>query len=253
MAADQAADMQPKHPITISVIGDSLADGIWGGLFRQLQPKKQRDFILQRHTRNGTGLVRPDIYDWQQGVTEIVNAEHPDVIIICLGLNDRQDAIVDGKRKATFKSTVWKSDYENAVEKLIQSAGKGAASIYWVGLPSMRDQTIADDADYLNAIFESESKKLNISYVSWHDMSVDETGKFASHLKANDGKIKLVRADDGMHFTSIGYEVIAKNILEIFNAAIINGSIKNILDNNEPHNENENHQVSSKKWTYSIE
>ena len=72
--------------VTIAVIGDSMADGFWGGLYRQTH--NDRGINLLQLGKNGTGLGHPAKYDWIKAMPEIVAQGKPDIAIIALGIND---------------------------------------------------------------------------------------------------------------------------------------------------------------------
>ena len=65
--APGAANAQTEAPVIhIAFVGDSMADGLWGAMFRRLgKDKCLADKVkLLRKAKNGTGLTRLDQFNW---------------------------------------------------------------------------------------------------------------------------------------------------------------------------------------------
>ena len=90
---------------TIAVFGDSLADGLWGSIYRRLQ--RDDRFEILRAAKASTGIARPDYYDWNEALAEYLAAESIDAAVFSIGLNDMQSMVVDGERAVTFRSERW--------------------------------------------------------------------------------------------------------------------------------------------------
>jgi hypothetical protein len=50
----------------------------------------------------------------------------------------------------------------------------------------------------------------------------DEEGRYAAYGKDRDGTTQRMRADDGIHMTAAGYELVAEKIVGLFSAAAAN-------------------------------
>ena len=77
---------------TVLVVGDSLADWLAYGLEEALTDTPEIGVV--RKIRPSSGLVRYDArneaVEWPQAVKETLGSEQPSVIVVMLGLNDRQ-------------------------------------------------------------------------------------------------------------------------------------------------------------------
>src|SRR5579883_569079 len=75
--AGARAEQSPK--IKIAFIGDSTADGLWGGMTSVTSKHKclKGTFDLGRYAKNSTGLTRPDKYDWVAETAKIVARYKP--------------------------------------------------------------------------------------------------------------------------------------------------------------------------------
>ena len=87
----------PRKPDTAStttvlVIGDSLADWLGYGLEEALSDTPEMGVV--RRIKAASGLthyeVHGDTFDWSQAIKETLATDKPNVIVVMLGLNDRQ-------------------------------------------------------------------------------------------------------------------------------------------------------------------
>lgn len=197
--------------LTVAVLGDSLADGIWGGLYRRLQRRGRFDVL--RFARNSTGLARPDYYDWPAALRDLL-AEHPvDAVVVALGLNDNQEVWVDGKRRHDFGTPEWNELYVRRVDAMMGLLVDSGVPAFWVGLPVMRDPELSDQVRHINAIFEVRAAQFDISFIPLWGLTADDDGDFAAYLKDADGRSRPMRMNDGIHFTGQGYTMLARRVL----------------------------------------
>src|SRR5476649_2547652 len=91
-SAAPAASAAETGPIHIAFVGDSMADGLWGALFRRLgKDKCLADRIkLIRKAKNGTGLTRLDQFNWVTEVGAMAKESAADLYVGSFGINDRQ-------------------------------------------------------------------------------------------------------------------------------------------------------------------
>ncbi len=71
--------------VTIAVIGDSLADGIWGGLYRKLYRDKR--FCVHRGAKNSVGFGASDMLE---PLDRAFEAGPVDAVVMMIGANDRR-------------------------------------------------------------------------------------------------------------------------------------------------------------------
>src|SRR5208282_4961996 len=78
-----AAASDDPPPVRIAFVGDSMADGLWGALFRRLGKDKclAEKVKLIRHAKNGTGLTRLDQYNWLDEVSAIATDPGVDLFV----------------------------------------------------------------------------------------------------------------------------------------------------------------------------
>src|SRR5438067_5861108 len=77
----------PETRIRVAFVGDSTADGLWGGISRLVSRDAclKNYFEFGRFARNGTGITRPDKFNWQEEVKKLGESFKPDLFVISLG------------------------------------------------------------------------------------------------------------------------------------------------------------------------
>ncbi|HLC08701.1 MAG TPA: DUF459 domain-containing protein, partial [Methyloceanibacter sp.] len=78
----------------VLVLGDSLAEGLWSGLYRTFQEDKNLEIV--NSSKVSTGFVRVDYYDWNKALDDILKENNYQMVVVMFGANDKQ-AIRQGK------------------------------------------------------------------------------------------------------------------------------------------------------------
>lgn len=203
---------------TILIFGDSMADGVWGGLTRALI--RDTSIKLVRRGKNGTGLARPDVYDWPANLPALLETEKPDIAIVSFGLNDRQDTFAAGRREHYFRTEAWKTSYIERIQTILTPLKEKQIPTFWIGLPIMRDATVSKDAEFLNGLYEPAVVAAGASFFPIWDLSTDGTHDYTTHVKGADGRLRSLRNEDGMHFSPAGYDLLAQALLQKLNPMI---------------------------------
>jgi hypothetical protein len=200
--------------VTIAVVGDSLADGIWGGIYRKLYRDKR--FSVYRGAKNSIGFGGGDLLDTLDRAFE---AGPVDAVVMMIGANDRRGIYTtDGKLEAAYKSPQWPAAYRARVDKFMDTATGHLVPLVWVLLPVMREDGADTDSKQINDIVCSaaDSHAL-VATVPTRPLTLDPEGKYAAYLKDAKGHQRLVRDSDGIHFTDYGYDMIANQVLAKLN------------------------------------
>ncbi|HEX7776732.1 MAG TPA: DUF459 domain-containing protein [Parvibaculum sp.] len=219
--APDAATPAKEH-YNVVVFGDSLGDGVWAGLYHVLH--KDKRFSVIRKSRVATGFVRQDYYDWNQAVRDAAADTKIDIAVVVMGTNDRQTIVEDGARYALFEPK-WREIYEARIDDFTETLKKSGARIYWVGLPVMRSATFESDMETFTQIFESRAKANDVTFIPTHDIAADKEGKYDAYRTDASGRKRLLRAEDGIHFTMDGYELLARAIGGEITADVDSGAV----------------------------
>jgi hypothetical protein len=199
----------------VAFIGDSTADGIWGGM-ASLTPRNpclKGSVELGRFAKNSTGLTRPDRFDWADEIGKVGAAFRPQIYVMSLGLNDRQSVVVRGK-VTLDNSPDYPARYKERVAAVLR--GAGGTRLLWVGLPAMRSAAADRDARIKNRLFAeaiAEFADPRMQYVEPWKLNSAGEDKFASYGPDQNGRIIQIRASDGEHFTPAGDMLVATYLL----------------------------------------
>lgn len=230
-----AAPTPPKSKppaVRVLVLGDSLADGIWAGLY--WESRRSGRFEALRFAKNGTGLSRADYYNWEEKALELTDSKKPDAVVMMVGINDRQALYATENRKRyRFRSEEWLKRYTARTEAIMRHVNDKGIPLFWIGLPIMRDQNMRKDAEYFNGIYKQSAAKFsNVFYVPLWNVTLDENGQYSSYRRDDSGQVKKFRASDGVHFTMSGYSFLASHITASLNANIpaLDGSPTMVAD-----------------------
>jgi hypothetical protein len=208
-------------PVRIAFVGDSMADGLWGALFRRLGKDKclGDKITLIRKAKNGTGLTRLDQFNWVAEVGTMAKEGAADLFVGSFGINDRQ-AIVDASRVRTeFDAPDFDIRYQSFAADLVRNAISGGASILIAGLPVMQDSAANADAKVKNKLFEAAVAAVNSPLATYAKPWSSRPGEdeYQPFLPNANNKLVQFRAEDGIHFTRFGYD----QVMEYFYPAIM--------------------------------
>jgi len=214
--APDLALAQPDAPLRIAFVGDSMADGLWGALFRRLGKDKclAERVKLLRKARNGSGLTRLDQFNWIDQVGAIANESGADLFVASIGINDRQSIVEPDKTRTDFPSPAFEARYQANVQELIAHATAKDASILIVGLPVMLDADANADAQTKNKIFVAAVKDAGTPRAAFAPpwTSQPAPDEYKPFLPNAHNAMVQVRANDGIHFTTFGYDLVMDSI-----------------------------------------
>jgi hypothetical protein len=208
-------------PIHIAFVGDSMADGLWGSMFRRIGKDKclAERLKLIRHAKNGTGLTRLDQFNWVDEIAKLADESAVDLFVGSFGINDRQPIVDADKAKFPFPGAAFDARYKSLVEDLVKNAIAKGGSILVLGLPVMLEADANTDASAKNQLFSTAVSAVGsprATYATpWTSGSSPDAYKpFLPNAK---NAMVQVRASDGVHFTTAGYDMV----LDTFYPAIL--------------------------------
>jgi uncharacterized protein len=190
----------------VLVIGDSLGDGLWTGLYRTFEDDNTIEFV--KHTRGNGGLVSGS---WESDLNDALKDGTYQIAVVMYGANDDQSIKV-GKDWVKVGSDAWRQAYGERVEAVIKKLRAANLAIYWVGLPIMRSPTQSADAEFMNEIFREKTFINGAKYVDVWNGFMDEGGRFSAYGPDMTGQAKRLRADDGVLFTMRGNVKLASYV-----------------------------------------
>jgi lysophospholipase L1-like esterase len=195
--------VEPGKPRVVALAGDSMmAVGLSSTLMRQAAGNKNLRIV--KVFRSGTGLARPEVFNWMNEYPAMLGAEKPDVVIVAMGANDGQGFVVDGK-VLPCGSEDWRKVYQERVANYLAMVEASGARVVWVGLPPMRVSVYDEKIAGINRIAYTVVSQ-SPQAVWWNPASYvgDEAGKFREFVTLANGRTMRLRAEDGIHFSDEG-------------------------------------------------
>jgi hypothetical protein len=190
----------------VLVLGDSLAEGLWSGLYRAFQEDANMEVINK--SKPSSGFVRVDRDGWDKTIDELLKEDTYQIAVVMFGANDNQ-AIKMGKEYVKPGTDEWDAVYGQRVEAFVKALRAKKLAVYWVGLPIMRSPDESDEAEDLNEVYREKSFINGAKFIDTWSGFTDESGRYSAFGPDMSGQVRRLRADDGMHFTSRGYLKLA--------------------------------------------
>ncbi len=206
----------PPETQRIGVFGDSLADGLWAGLNGQFR-RDPRFEAVDRNSEVSTGMANWVYRDLSVKTADQLSAQQYDIAVVMVGSNDMQGIRDSNGGVHRFRSPSWEAIYRERVDILLTQFEDHGAHVIWVGLPTMRSARYDANVQFLNAIFEEHVLARGGVYVSTREASANAAGEYSGFLPDARGVERMVRSDDGIHFTLPGYRRIAAPVAEAVN------------------------------------
>lgn len=197
---------------SIVVMGDSLADGLYTGLYTLL--KSSDGTSISKKTEVSTGLVRYDRHNWTNTAKQVADSRRFNIAVVSFGAND----LISFRTKSgpvhyKYQGDRWAEIYGERVAEVIRTLRAGGMKVYWVGLPISRKDRFQRDYAYLNTIFQKTAAANGATYVdTWDAFAVN--GAYSDYGTDINGKSIVLRHTDGVHFTGAGYVSYAKVVLD---------------------------------------
>ena len=205
--AAPAAAVLEKDPnaAKILVVGDYVAVGIDWGLEQALA--EETAIAVAERVDGSSGLVRTDRFDWNREILNILNEEGPEVVVIVLGANDRQD--IRGEAELPFHSEEWETVYTARIDSLAETLKVYGRPFFWVSAPPIRGDQAMADMSYLNSLIQPRVEKAGGHFVDIWNGFTNASGQFITTGPDTEGQNKALRTRDGINFTSAGKRKLA--------------------------------------------
>ena len=204
----QSEAVCPDTELRVVMLGDSLADGLWGSLYRTYARCQTVDVV--RLTEVSDGLAKTADNEWLARYIENANGRDTkvtDVVVVQIGANDIT-TIRNGATRESFATDVWNAMYSKRVDGLATGLRDRAAALFWVGLP------IVGNSEYegpYQSISKMQAEVIEVAGGTFYD--IHEHTMFGSEAFSMNGEfegdLQKLRADDQIHFTTSGYDYVA--------------------------------------------
>ncbi len=191
-----------RGPLRIGVFGDSMADGLYAGLYRDLQD--QPNVTVTKFSQVSTGLSRYDYVNVHARTQSQLDQTPVDAAVLLFGTNDAQ-GIDTGGVVHMFGTDGWKAAYGRRIDDLVALLRSRDVAVYWVGLPRMKRDSFDGRMMLINGVVEARMRALGVPYIETVGLTSNADGGYEAYLPAADGRRVLMRAGDGIHMSMAGY------------------------------------------------
>ncbi|MGC8530941.1 MAG: DUF459 domain-containing protein [Acidiphilium sp.] len=207
------------HRRTIALVGDSMmAVGLSDMVLRQTANDPALRII--RAFRSGTGLARPDVFNWMTEYPAMIGKHHPNLIIVAIGANDAQGYVDHTGKVLAYGTPAWIASYRARLTKFLALLQASSQQVLWIGLPPMQQPGYAARMRELNRI-TATVVAADPHAVWWNPAALigTQSGQFRALGPANDDKgapIVHLRQPDGIHLTDDGAGLLTAQIIPWF-------------------------------------
>jgi len=202
VAVTPLSERLAKGQLRIGVFGDSMADGLYAGLYRDLQHTP--NVSVTKFSQVSTGLSRYDYVDIQAKTRGQLDEQPVDVAVVLFGTNDAQGIELDGQVHA-FGTDGWKAAYAKRVTDLVTLLRSRDVAVYWVGLPRMKRESFDGRMALINGVVAERMRALGVPYIETTALTSNGEGGYEAYLPDSAGRRTLMRANDGIHMSMAGY------------------------------------------------
>jgi hypothetical protein len=185
----------------VLVIGDFVGSGVAWGL-EQVFANEPKIMIIDKSEAE-SGLVRVDQLDWNAQLPKQLNELQPDLVVVALGANDRQQIRGDTTR-AAIRSQSWEAVYTPRIAGLVDTLKLYGRPYFWVGAAPMRQTQASADMSYLNELFRPRVVSGGGHFVDVWSGFANEEGRYITSGPDVEGQTRQLRTGDGINFTRAG-------------------------------------------------
>ena len=190
-----------EEPLEVLLAGDSLIGAVADGFGRRAAGN---DLVAwQKDVRISTGLARPDVLDWHLHLQQLLDARDPDVVVLLLGGNDDQSLMGAEDGVVPYGQPGWEEEYETRVARLQSIAAGAGRTVVWLEVPAMRPVRLEQARQRMNAAARRAAAGTEVVLLDT-DRIVAPEGYTARVQGVR------IRADDGVHLTHPGGDVVAE-------------------------------------------
>ncbi len=208
------------RPLRVWVAGDSMAFNF--GL--QLDRMARRSGVMRvaLDSQPSTGLIDRGDVQWLSRLQSTLEQRRPHVFVLSFGANDADVLRHRGVAYAPGRAE-WRDGYRDRTRAIMELIG-ARRPVYWLGMPIMRSAQYAQKIAVMNAVFVEEAARVpGVRFIDTVPRYSAADGSFAAFLPDANGRLRLVRMEDGIHYTPEGARQLAAHVFETLCARFIVG------------------------------
>jgi hypothetical protein len=199
---DGAGAAAPAEERKITVAGDSISVGLGS----ELREVVDDDTVVKVIGEGGTGLARPDVFDWPTRIDELARNFPPSVLVFSVGSNDAQDLTdADGDTVVTMADEDgWDAEYSARLAQVFDAFEGTDTEVVWVGHARAADERMGDGNRRIHRLAEQVAADR-----PW--VRVEDLGEL---LGSGESVASDCLLDDGVHLTVDCYRTADEGLLE---------------------------------------
>ena len=191
----------------LSVIGDTFAEGVLGGLVDALGTDTRLN--IRRPVREFSGTMSADFDAKAKAFEEAIVKEPLNIAVVMIGEDDRISLKPVAGKRIAIASPEWIAEYSRRIDQLMKSVKRKNPGVYWVGLPNLARSDANDQAQAMNEVIRERAYINGFKYIDASAGFADESGGYSPYGPDLEGKIRVLRDPDGIHFTDAGNRKLA--------------------------------------------
>ncbi len=157
----------------------------------------------------GGGISKDFVFDWPDEAASIARHLRPDATIVFIGANEGFPLRGANGRKVACCSASWAAAYANRGREMLAAYRRGgAARVYWITVPALRDARRTAIGRLINAAIAVAAQPW-ARQVRLIDGGAIFTPDGYRDAMPVDGVDTVVREPDGMHLNEAGAHVLA--------------------------------------------
>lgn len=208
----------PEEPYRVLLLGDSMIATGFGALLED-KLDAHPHVVCYRKAKSATGLARPDFYDWFDQAPRQIEFRKPDLVVVIMGGNDGQDIPPwKGSKRVHWETEAWDGAYRARMDDFLGRLrepveGEEGARVLWLGLPTMGMRSLEKKLVLIRGIQKEAVDAIGEGgiYLDTAPFLAGEDGKPLKQAEV-EGKVRELRAEDGIHFTMSGAEYFADKV-----------------------------------------
>jgi S-formylglutathione hydrolase FrmB len=205
--------ISPANPLRVLMIGDSLSEHMQPALGRLAQPSKALQ--VTRGWRYGSGLVRPDFYDWPGQISSVLAQHRPELVIVYMAGNDAQNMRAADGSVIELGTEPWKQEWVRRASVLADAFDKAGTHAWWLTVPAMENDKIDRTVKVINGLLpQVVGERPNQSVFDTIEL-LSPGFVYANAIPdpRSPGASISARAKDGVHLTRTSSELLAQSLL----------------------------------------
>jgi len=186
--------------------GDSMVQPLDEELVRPIERAGGR---VIRDPRPGTGISKPLVLDWVRHAKRQAKRRRPDATVVFIGANDAEPIRSEADPRVSCCRRPWIDAYADRVNRMMRSyARDGKGFVYWLSLPTPRDDTQARRMAAVNLAIAQAAAEADQARARVVDTipALSPGNEYHRRVRYRGRKV-VVRGRDGVHLTDAGARI----------------------------------------------